>query len=249
MSGIHFDWSKNWNEETGEDIMDTVCPNSEHHEKYGRDWETEYDSTTDLNGNPCEPYNGCPCCEDDSERIDVMWNVIWPLDYSGMVDDGYDESSKKENRLRRIRILNETPCACIENVETGQWFMCLRGAGMDFGPEIAYAFHLAQKWIPDWLLMEIDMEYCKQLLSKKQFKTLQRIAGQQIVRGQKEFAQMRSKWSVGGIKKRHTEESGYSDGYYSQRTPAEKRILDGINLLGPVATPPKQKSIGRKTRR
>ena len=246
MSGVYFDWSKNWNDEEGEWIMDIRCPNEEHHEKYGYDWETKYESTTDLKGNTCEPYQGCPCCEDDSARVDVMWNRIWPLDFDGMVNDGYDESSKKENRQRRIKILDETPCACIENLDTGEWFICLRGAGMDFGPQIAYTFYLAQKWIPNWLLKEIDMQYCKQLLSEKQFKILQRIVGQQILREQREFAQMQSKWSTKNIIKQYTKESEYYTGYYSPKMITEKRILDGVNCLDSISVSPKQKRSKKK---
>lgn len=243
MPGVHFDWSKNWNEEEGEWIMDIRCPNEEHHEKYGYDWETKYNSTTDLKGNPCEPYQGCPCCEDDSGRIDVIWNTIWPLDFTGMVDNGWDGASKRENQQRRIQILKETPCACIENLDTGEWFICLRGAGMDFGPQIAYAFHLAQKWIPDEFLKRMDMQYCKQLLTDKQFKSLRRVAGQQILRGQNEFDQMQKKWSKHNIRKEYTKESEYSDGYYSPKTSEEKRILDGINGLGLIASIPKQRKM------
>ena len=230
MSGIHFDWSKNWNEENGEWIMDIRCPNEEHHEKYGYDWETKYESITDLQGNPCESYEGCPCCEDDSGRIDVMWNTIWPLDYDGMVTEE-----------KRIQILKETSCALIQNLDTDEWFICLCGCGMDFSPHIAYAFYLAQKWLPTWLLSELRPGWCRMELGEKKFKTLRNIIGQQLIREQQTIKEKRINWSNSNDRLQNTTESEYSDGYYSPKISTEKRILDGMNFLNSILITPKQK--------
>lgn len=217
MTGIHFDWSKNWNDEQGEWIMDIHCPNRQHHDRFGYDWETQYESTTDRQGNPCEPYEGCPCCEDDSGRIDVMWNTIWPLDYDGMVTEE-----------RQVKILRETSCALVQNNDTDEWFVCLCSAGMDFSPHIAYAFMIAQKWLPTWLLEELSMDWCRQELGNKKFKALRNIIGQQIIMQQGRYDGMRQKWSNNHYKKNYT---SYNKTDYYDKHDADARICDGLNSL------------------
>jgi len=193
--GISFDWSENYNE-NGEAVFNLTCPNSEHHDKFGCGWETKYNATEDKNGDPCEPYEGCPCCEDDSGNLAPMMNFIYPLDYQGMVDEGYDGESRKENVERRIKIASETNCICVENQKTGEWFLTLTGGGMDLSFSIAHAYMIAQKWLPIHLLSQLSAGWCKDNMSKKDFQQLRTICREQLKNEISKFREMKQKWDI-----------------------------------------------------
>jgi len=167
---ISFDWSENYNE-NGEAKFNLDCPNVSHHEKYGRGWETAYDATIPANGDEdetCQPYEGCPCCEDDSGNLAPMMNYIYPLDYQGLVTE-------------EIRIeLAQTNCILVEEESTGDYFLTLTGGGMDLSPAIAWAYYKAQKWLPLDLLHELKAGWVKDSLSKENFEELKAIMIEQL---------------------------------------------------------------------
>lgn len=183
-----FDWSENM-DESGESIFDLNCPNYEHHEKYGCGWETAYNATEDQKGDDCEPYQGCPCCEDDSGNLAPMMNFIYPLDYDGFITG--DEGTQK-----RIKIASETNCVCVQNTKTDEWFLTLTGGGMDLSPSIAYAYVIAQKWLPLELLQELNPGWCKDTLSKEHFKELRDICMKQTENENHRFREKYDKWCL-----------------------------------------------------
>lgn len=191
---IDFDWSENYDTDTGEETFDLTCPNREHHNKYGTGWHTEYESEEDLEGNKCTPYQGCPCCEDDGGYLAPMMNYYYKLDYKGFVDGEYDES--KEGEKIRTRIASETSCICVENTKTGEWVITLTGGGMDLSPHIAYAFFLAQKWMPLDLLESLRAGWCKDSLSEKQFKELKKVIKEQLRNEIVKFREKSKQWSI-----------------------------------------------------
>lgn len=184
--GIMFDWSKNYNE-NDEPTFDLTCPNSEHHDKFGYGWETKYEATEDTNGDKCEPYQGCPCCEDDSGNLAPMMNFIYPLDYKGFIEGD-------EGKAKRVKIASETNCVCVYKEDTDEWFLTLTGGGMDLSPSIAYAYVIAQKWLPVDLLQELSPGWCKDSLSEEHFKELREICIEQTTREADKFVEKSLKW-------------------------------------------------------
>ncbi len=164
---ISFDWSKNYNE-NGEARFNLECPNTDHHEQYGYQWETEYNATEDKNGEKCAPYEGCPCCEDDSGNLAPMMNYLYPLDYQGLVT--------KEIQIE----LAQTNCILVEEESTGDYYLTLNGGGMDLSPAIAYAYYKAQKWLPLDLLHELSAGWVKDSLSEKKFEELKCVIVEQL---------------------------------------------------------------------
>ena len=165
---ISFDWSKNFDENTGESRFNLDCPNTDHHDQFGRGWETAYEATEDQNGDKCEPYQGCPCCEDDSGYLSPMMNFIYPLDYQGLVT--------KEIQIE----LAQTNCILVEEEESGDYFLTLTGGGMDLSPAIAYAYYKAQKWLPLDLLHELKAGWVKDSLSTEKFEELKAVIVEQL---------------------------------------------------------------------
>ena len=186
VNAISFDWSKNY-DENGESIYDLTCPNTEHHNQYGSGWETEYEATEDQNGDECKPYQGCECCEDDSGYLSPMMNYLYPLDFEGYMEG--DEGEK-----RRIKIASETNCVCVENNESGEWFLALTGGGMDLSFSIAYAYYLAQKWLPLDLLQELKAGWCKTSLSSENFEELKKIILEQLPTEKSRFEEKIQEW-------------------------------------------------------
>ena len=198
VNTISFDWSENWDEKNGDWVMNIRCPNTDHHEKFGEDWETPYEATTDKNGDSCEPYQGCKCCEDDSGRLVPMMNYLYPLEHTGMVDEeGYDEESKERNKQTRIKIASETNCVVVEKTETGEWFLALTGGGMDLSPSIAYAYYLAQKWLPtEFLIDDLKAGWCKDSLSSEHFEELKAVVIEQLKMEKSRCDEQIKKWSM-----------------------------------------------------
>ena len=188
VNAINFDWSENFNE-NGEETFDLQCPNRIHHDQYGRGWETAYNATEDLQGEECEAYQGCPCCEDDSGNLSPMMNFLYPLDY-----DGYITNDSEKGQAIRIKIASETNCVLVENNKTGEWFLTLTGGGMDLSPSIAYAYYLAQKWLPLDLLQELKAGWCKASLSSEHFEELKKVIIEQLPTEKSRFEEKIKDW-------------------------------------------------------
>lgn len=197
VNSISFDWSENYDENTGESKFNLDCPNTDHHEKYGYRWETAYEATIDTNGDECEPYEGCPTCEDDSGNLDPMMNYLYPLDYKGFVDEGFDEESRIRNQKTRVKIASETNCICVEDNKTGEWFLTLTGGGMDLSPSIGYAFYLAQKWLPaDFLINDLKAGWCKDSLSSENFEELKKVVVEQLGMEKSKIEEQMKQWNM-----------------------------------------------------
>ena len=180
VNSINFDWSENY-DQNGEARFNLDCPNTEHHEQYGYHWETEYNAIEDKNGEKCDPYEGCPCCEDDSGNLAPMMNYLYPLDYQGLVT--------KEIQIE----LAQTNCMIVQENSTDDYFLVLNGGGMDLSPAIAYAYFKAQKWLPLELLHEIKSGWVKDSLSAEKFEELKAVIveqlNSQISRTQEKYAE------------------------------------------------------------
>ena len=157
MVSVELDFGKN--EFEG---VDLECPNTEHHKRFGSGWDTEFGATKDIHGNQCKPYEGCPACTEDSGSIEPLFS------YGHIVEDHYMITDEL-----RTKIASETPCALVESMDTEEWFIILTGAGMDFSPQIAYAYVLAQNRIPLDLLAGLNVTWCRQTLSSEQFTAVQ----------------------------------------------------------------------------
>ena len=144
------------------------------------------------NGNPCEPYEGCQICEDDSGQLEPVMLYGHILTTDIMINDNTP-----------LKIATETACALIQNNKTGQWFIALMGGGMDLSPHIAYAYVLAQKWLPDDMLETLSMSWCKTELDKGQFEKLRAIMEEQTGFTSRRLAEAQKKW-----KKAPAEEGG-----------------------------------------
>lgn len=177
MTSVTIDW------EEARDNFNLDCPNTEHHERYGIEWETPYESTTDRNGDPCEEYEGCPVCEDDCGQVIPMMNYGHIITYDGMITDAV-----------RLKIAKETACVLVQNNKTDRWFIALMGGGMDLSPHIAYAYFLAQKWLPLDLLEELRAEWCKIELSKEKFEELRAVVKQQSMAAASAFTDTSRNW-------------------------------------------------------
>jgi len=185
---ISFDWSENYDKESNEPRFNLDCPNTDHHNKFGYSWETKYESTKDLNGNKCKPYQGCDCCEDDSGHLEPMMNFIYPLDYVGFMEG-------KEGEQKRIEIASKTNCICIQDNESEEWYLALTGGGMDLSFSIAHAFMIAQKCLPIDLLNTLNAGWCKDNLDSKTFKELRSICIQQLDNEVSRFNEQKEKWN------------------------------------------------------
>jgi len=188
MNAISIDWSEN-TDENGESLFNLECPNYEHHNKYGSGWETKYEAIEDQEGNKCDPYQGCPCCEDDSGYLAPMMNYIYPLDYAGFVEGS-------EGTKIRIQVASETNCVLVQNTKTDEWFLTLTGGGMDLSPSIAYAYMICQKWLPNELLQELKPGWCKDSLDAKVFKKLRNICIEQTHRQSEVFKEKEHAWKL-----------------------------------------------------
>ena len=185
VNAISFDWSENYGE-NGEPRFNLDCPNTEHHQKYGYNWETEYNATTPANGEEgetCKPYEGCQCCEDDSGNLAPMMNYLYPLDYQGLVTD-------------EIKIeLAQTNCILVEEESTGDYFLTLTGGGMDLSPAIAWAYYKAQKWLPAEFIQEIKAGWCKDSLTKEKFEELKALIVEQLANEKAKVEEKIKEWS------------------------------------------------------
>jgi len=183
VTAISFDWSENYNENTGDQRFNLDCPNTNHHEKYGRGWETAYEATEDLNGDECKPYEGCPCCEDDSGNLAPMMNYLYPLDYQGLV-------------TQEIQIeLAQTNCMLVQENSTDDYFLVLNGGGMDLSPAIAWAYYKAQKWLPISLLQELKAGWVKDSLSTEKFEELKNLIVDQLSSEKSRIEEQQKDWS------------------------------------------------------
>ncbi len=180
---IDFDWSENFDENTGEQRFNLDCPNTEHHNKYGNGWDTAYEATEDTNGEECAPYQGCPCCEDDSGYLAPMMNYLYPLDYQGLI-------------TQEIQIeLAQTNCMLVQENSTDDYYLVLNGGGMDLSPSIAWAYYKAQKWLPVSLLQELKAGWVKDSLEESKFEELKSLIVEQLASEKSKLDEQLTQWS------------------------------------------------------
>ena len=167
MNSLSIDWS----EEGISERFDLTCPNTEYHEKNGYNYENE-------------KSEGCPACEDDSGHVAPMMNYLYPLDYT-----------HSDIASRALDVALETNCVLVQNTDTEEWFLTLTGGGMDLSPSIAYAYVLAQTWIPKDLLHELKAGWCKDSLSEEKFKKLRKTIREQLKQEKHSIAEKTKEWN------------------------------------------------------
>ncbi|NIQ17031.1 MAG: hypothetical protein GTO02_22395 [Candidatus Dadabacteria bacterium] len=165
---VNVDWTED------SERYELNCPNGKFHEENGYGWENLKNKKN---------FDGCPCCEDDSGYLQPMMNYVYPLDYTGMVDND-----------KCIEIASETNCILIEEKNTGDWVIALTGGGMDLSFDIARAFMIAQKWLPKDLIDDLRPDWCKQNMPAKEYAKLRRIVVQQLDNEIRNFTNQKKKW-------------------------------------------------------
>jgi hypothetical protein len=91
-------------------------------------------------------YQGwCDVCDIREDSAEPMMNFIYPL-----------ETVLEDSNI--LEIVIRTNCTVMENTESGEFFLALCGGGMDLSQDIALAYILAEKWIPEALITQV----CKQ---------------------------------------------------------------------------------------
>ncbi len=108
-----------------------------------------------------EEENYCDKCDISEDSAIPMMNYLYPLELKDFEDS------------KLLKVVKETNCTILENTETGEWFLCLCGGGMDLSQDIALSYQILETWIPQDLLREV----CKQpllSLGSKNYKKLAR---------------------------------------------------------------------------
>ena len=65
---------------------------------------------------------------------------------------------------------------------------------MDLSPSIAYAYYLAQKWLPLDLLQELKAGWCKTSLSSEHFEELKKVIIEQLPTEKSRFEEKIKDW-------------------------------------------------------
>ena len=153
MSAIYIDWNEDC------DFYDLGCPNTIHHAKYGFSWETAHESTTDIAGNKCSPYQGCEICENDSGQVAPIYNYA----HIASLSDYTEET--------RCEIARKTACVLVRKISgpNDEWYIALAECGFDASPDTAAAFLIADGRIPSYILLGLDYDWCKKHLSTELF--------------------------------------------------------------------------------
>lgn len=86
--------------------------------------------------------NKCETCEDSAKPM---------MNYGYLLDLHPDDKMI-------LQIVKRTNCTVMENTENGDWFLVLCGGGMNLSQDIALAYHLAQRWIPCELALNISTQ-------------------------------------------------------------------------------------------
>lgn len=149
------------------------------------DWSTDYekfDLTCPNMENHKEDEESCDVCQNG--YVEPMMNYLYPLDYT------YSDIAS-----RALEIAQETSCVLVQNTETEEWFLTLTGGGMDLSPSIAYAYMLAQTWLPTDLLHELKAGWCKDSLSEKKFKKLRAQIKKQLKQQRAQTLENLKDWS------------------------------------------------------
>jgi hypothetical protein len=105
-------------------------------------------------------YEGyCEKCDISEDSAIPIMNYLYPLELNS-----FDET-------KILKVVKETNCTVLENVDSGEWFLVLCGGGMDLSQDIAYSYILLETWMPDDLLMNVSKQPLLSL-GRKQFKIL-----------------------------------------------------------------------------
>jgi hypothetical protein len=127
-------------------------------------------------------YSGyCEKCEVSEDSAIPMMNYLYPLELDNFEKD------------KVLKIVNGTNCTILENTETKEYFLALCGGGMNLSQDIAYAYFIAERWIPTDLLNEVAIQPCLSL-GKKKYKILAREIIRQLRHNELRLKQKRKEW-------------------------------------------------------
>jgi hypothetical protein len=127
-------------------------------------------------------YSGyCSECEVYEDSAYPMMNYFYPLELKN-----FDDS-------KILQIVKETNCTVLENEETGEWFLSLCGGGMDLSQDIALAYVILERWIPQDLLNNVAKQPCLSL-GEKNYKKLAKEVIKQLKVNSDNFKRKRQEW-------------------------------------------------------
>jgi len=158
----------------------------EHHDKWtnhGRrvleDNCKHFDKSKDDNNLRYSGY--CDKCDISEDSANPMMNYIYPLELKDFEDK------------KILEVIKNTNCTIMENEESGEWFLTLCGGGMDLSQDIALAYVILERWIPEDLITQV----CKQKgfsISKSNFKRLRKAIIEQSEHYADRFKQLKEEW-------------------------------------------------------
>lgn len=85
--------------------------------------------------------------EDDPDAGIPMMNYAYPLEFTKDVDEA-----------KILEVYNRTNCCVVYNQNEEEYYLALTGGGMDLSQDIAFAYIILEKWIPEHLLDEVCLQ-------------------------------------------------------------------------------------------
>jgi len=126
-------------------------------------------------------YSGyCEKCDISEDSASPMMNYAYPL-----------ETTPDDDKV--LQVVEETNCTVMYNNDTDEYFIVLCGGGMDLSQDIALAYVILERWIPESLIVEV----CNQKnfsVSGKNFEILQKAIIEQAENYQGRFKDLADKW-------------------------------------------------------
>ena len=126
-------------------------------------------------------YSGyCDKCGISEDSAIPMMNYCYPLDI-------------KPDDEKVLKVVNKTNCTVMYHEPEDAYYIVLTGGGMDLSQDIAYAYLLLQKWIPEDLISSVSKQ--KGLsISEKKFEILKKAIIEQTKNYKDRFENLNKEW-------------------------------------------------------
>jgi hypothetical protein len=124
-----------------------------------------YSQDEERNNTNMQDSGWCEECGVSEDNANPMINYIYPLELKYDTDDDDDDKNKI------LEVVQNTNCTVMLNIETDEYFLTLCSGGMDLSQDIAFAYLILEKWIPEDLMSSV----CRQKglsISKENFEKL-----------------------------------------------------------------------------
>lgn len=127
-------------------------------------------------------YSGyCEKCGIGEDSAIPMINYLYPLELKNFSED------------KILKVVKETNCTVLENTDSGEWFLCLCGGGMNLSQDIAYSYIILETWMPDDLLQSVAKQPLLSL-GRKKYKILARQIIKQLKMRSEQYKQRAKEW-------------------------------------------------------